>query len=81
LQAVNLFTRESSVELSKSVKEMYRDWYKEGKEMSDWWTTTVRNLDLTSEMTEKAEVKRTDMLIYLYVSISIKLIIFRITCY
>lgn len=55
LQAVNSFTRESSVEMSKSVKEMYRDWYKEGKEMSDWWTTTVRNLDLTSEMTEKAE--------------------------
>mmetsp|Transcript_27792 Transcript_27792/g.26609 ORF Transcript_27792/g.26609 Transcript_27792/m.26609 type:complete len:756 (-) Transcript_27792:447-2714(-) len=58
LQAVNLFTRESSVELSKSVKEMYRDWYKEGKEMSDWWTTTVRNLDLTSEMTEKAEQRK-----------------------
>ena len=57
LRSLNQFTRAGSVSEAKSVKEMYRGWFKEGRDMSEWWTTTVRNLDLVQEMSEKAEVR------------------------
>ena len=56
LRSLNTFTRAGSVSEAKSVKEMYRSWFKEGRDLGDWWTTTVRNLDLVQEMSEKAEV-------------------------
>lgn len=56
LRSLNDFTRAGSKAQAKSVKEMYRSWFKEGQELGDWWTTTVRNLDLVQEMSEKAEV-------------------------
>lgn len=56
LGSLNAFTRAGSKAEAKSVKEMYRGWFKEGRDMGDWWTTTVRNLDLVQEMSEKAEV-------------------------
>ena len=55
LRELNVFTRNQSMNEAKSVKEMYRDWFHEGRELSEWWTTTVRNLDLVSEMSEEAE--------------------------
>ena len=59
LNSLNAFTRAGSKAEAKSVKEMYRGWFKEGRELGDWWTTTVRNLDLVQEMSEKAEVSIT----------------------
>ena len=56
LKSLNSFTRAGSILESKSVKELYRGWFKEGRDMGDWWTTTVRNLDLVQEMSDKAEV-------------------------
>ena len=55
LRQLNVFTRNQSMTQAKSVKELYRDWFHEGREMSEWWTTTVRNLDLVVEMSQEAE--------------------------
>ena len=55
LRELNGFTRNQSMMQAKSVKELYRDWFHEGRELSEWWTTTVRNLDLVVEMGQEAE--------------------------
>jgi hypothetical protein len=34
---------------------MYRSWFQAGKDMTEWWTTLVRNLDLVQEMSKAAE--------------------------
>jgi len=42
LKRLNTFTREQSLDQAKSVKELYRDWFHSGRELAEWWTTTVR---------------------------------------
>ena len=46
LHGLNHYSREASTREAKPVKEMYRDWFFEGKELVDWWTTLVRDMDL-----------------------------------
>jgi len=55
LKAINSLAREQSIRELKSVKELFRDYYNEGKMLSEWWTTTVRDLDLVDDMESTAE--------------------------
>jgi hypothetical protein len=48
-------SRETSFEASSSVKDFYKSYYGSGTDLVDWWTTLVRNLDLTDAMDKKAE--------------------------
>jgi len=50
LHALNDFSRESSAIEMKPVKEMYRDYFFLGKELVDWWTTLVRDMDLVEDI-------------------------------
>jgi len=55
LREVNKMSRETSFEASSSVKDFYKSYYGSGKDLADWWTTLVRDLDLTDAMEKKAE--------------------------
>merc|ERR1711871_356390 len=50
LHALNELSRESSVGEMKPVKQMYRDYFFMGKELVDWWTTFVRDMDLVQDV-------------------------------
>lgn len=58
LHALNDFTRKASTKEAKPVKEMYRDLFNDGKELVDWWTTIVCDLDLTEEVTSAANQRQ-----------------------
>ena len=47
MRQINSLARESSIEKRASVKEMFKAMYGDGKELTEWWTTLVRDLDLT----------------------------------
>jgi len=55
LKSINSIARENSKQQSKSVKEFFREYYNEGKILSEWWTTLVRDFDLVDEMEKTAE--------------------------
>ena len=50
LHALDDFTRAASISEAKPVKEMYKDWFFQGKELVNWWTTLVRDLDLVEDI-------------------------------
>jgi hypothetical protein len=58
LHALNDFTRRTSMKEMKPVKEMYRDLFNDGKELVDWWTTVVCDLDLTEEVISAADQRQ-----------------------
>lgn len=51
LDKLNRLSRDSSAVEMKPVKEMYRDNFFMGKELVDWWTTLVRDMDLVEDIT------------------------------
>ena len=59
LHGLNDFTRAASSEEMKPVKEMYRDLYNDGKELVEWWTTVVCDLDLIEEVHDAAIDRKT----------------------
>jgi hypothetical protein len=50
LRAINSLSRETSMEKRSSIKEMFKTFYQNGIGLSDWWTTLVRDLDLTDKI-------------------------------
>jgi len=50
LRAINSLSREASMEKRSSIKEMFKTFYQDGIGLSDWWTTLVRDLDLTDKI-------------------------------
>lgn len=56
---VNRISREKSLKELSGVKEMFQDAFTSGKEIVEWWTSIVRNLDKSSDM-EAIANDRTD---------------------
>ena len=50
LGRLNKYSRVASGERLQSVKDVFRGLFQTGKELVDWWTRVVRDLDLVSEM-------------------------------
>ena len=50
--AVNSFVRARSQAEQKGVKEMFRDWIRDGKAFIEWFTTLMRDLDLVDRLAE-----------------------------
>eukprot|EP01041_Mallomonas_annulata_P008842 gene8842-18321_t len=50
LTKINDFARLRSNVDARSVKELFKGWNEDGKEFIEWWTSLVRDLDLTDEM-------------------------------
>ena len=50
LKSLNQLARSASTSSAASVKEALRQRYLTGREMVDWWTTVVRDLDLVEDM-------------------------------
>ena len=50
VERINSMAREKSSQKLQSVKEVFKASYYQGREMVDWWTDIVRNLDKTHEM-------------------------------
>lgn len=55
LREINSMSRKTSFEASSSVKDFYKSYYGSGTDLVDWWTTLVRDLDLTDAMDKKTE--------------------------
>ena len=53
LRGINKLAREKSVAESSSVKELFKNYHQQGKNLTEWWTTMVRDLDLMEEMEER----------------------------
>lgn len=47
---VNKISREKSLKELSGVKEMFQNAFSSGKEVVEWWTTIVRNLDKSEDM-------------------------------
>lgn len=58
LQQLNSFSRELSVTFQKPVKDAFRDLNSDGKDLNEWWTTTIRDLNKVDAM-EKLAAERT----------------------
>lgn len=52
LRRLNKFSRVSSGTRLQSVKDVFRSLFQTGKDIVDWWTRVVRDLDLVGEMDE-----------------------------
>ena len=54
LRSINSATRQGAVKSGKSVKQMFKDLHYSGKDFVEWWTTLVRDLDMTEQLDHMA---------------------------
>ena len=47
---LNEFTRNLSIDYRSGVKDIYRQIFSQGKELVDWWTTLIRDLDMVEDI-------------------------------
>ena len=60
LRKLNTFSRRLSMDKASGVKDVYKLLHNEGKELGEWWTTVVRNADMTDEMEGVAKSRKKD---------------------
>lgn len=53
LLRINAEVRAASIAHQSSVKEMFGTLHKEGNDLSEWWTTLVRDLDLVEDIARR----------------------------